>query len=152
MKRLTLTFVATLAALTVVGGLLLASKVSSQTVQLNPPKSRLGIYGVMGFVIVQIDPGSTVEQAGLKPGDIITALNDQITSIQEFQSTIASSAPGTSFDIEYLRFNPATGQAEQHKATIKTMPFTSGEKPGPRNLRASATTPALRLGPNCVAA
>lgn len=139
MKRLTLTFVATLAALTVVGGLLLASKVSSQAVQ-QPPKSRLGIIGVMGFILLKVEPGSTAEQAGLKPGDIITVLNDQITSIQEFQSAIGSSSPGTTFDIEYLRFNPATGMTEKHEAVVKAMPFTSGAKSGPRNLRVSAMT------------
>jgi membrane-associated protease RseP (regulator of RpoE activity) len=125
MKRSTFTFAATLAALIVVGALLLTSKASSQAVQGTNPQSRLGIYGVMGFVIVRVDSGSTSEQAGLKPGDIVTDLNGQLTSIQEFQNAIWSSPPGTALNITYLRFNQATGKAEEHKVTVKTMRFMS---------------------------
>lgn len=114
------------AALMIVGSLLVVSRSSSQIVQDgNSPQSRLGIYGVMGFVIVEVDPESAAGQAGLRPGDIVTHLNGQVTGIQEFQNAIWSSKPGTTLSIKYLRFDPATGKFEERETTVKTMPFTS---------------------------
>ena len=140
MRKRTLSVALTLLVLAA-AGTLLNFKASSQTTQNgNPPQSRLGIYGVMGFVIAEVDPGSTAEQAGLKPGDIVTSLNGQVTGIREFQSAIWSSPPGTTLNIEYLRFNPATGKAEENKATVRTMPFTSRAQSTLRNVRVSATT------------
>jgi membrane-associated protease RseP (regulator of RpoE activity) len=107
-------------------GMLVSRKVFPQTDQkVNPPQSRLGIYGVMGFVITEVDPNSTAAQAGLKPGDIVTGLNGQLTGIREFQGAIWSSPPETTLSIEYLRLNPATGKTEENKVTVKTMAFTA---------------------------
>jgi len=84
---------------------------------------------MMAFVIMDIMPGSAAEQAGLRPGDIVTALDGQISSIQDFQGKIGNSEPGTSFSVTYRRFNKSTGKMEERKATLQT-----------RALRASGTT------------
>ena len=89
------------------------------------PKSKLGVEGEMGFIISIIDPGSPLQQAGLEPGDIITGLNGQVTSIEKFQSDIATSAPGTAFEIRYLRFNSTSGKLEENTVAVKTVSFPS---------------------------
>lgn len=93
------------------------------------PRSIIGVSGVMAFVIMDIMPGSAAEQAGLRPGDIVTAMEGQINSIQDFQGKIVNSEPGTSFTITYRRFNRSTGEMEERKATVQT-----------RALRASGAT------------
>ncbi len=58
---------------------------SQETVPL--PKSFIGAFGVMAYVVMEVRPGSAAEQAGLQPGDIVTHLEEQITSIQDFRFT-----------------------------------------------------------------
>ena len=87
------------------------------------PKSIIGASGVMAFVIMDIRPGSAAEQAGLRPGDLVTALDGQIDSIQDFQGKIVNSEPGTSFSITYRRFNRSTGQMEERKGVVQTRAF-----------------------------
>src|SRR5882724_6079088 len=84
------------------------------------PKSIIGASGMMAFVIMDIMPGSAAEQAGPRPGDIVTALDGQISSIQDFQGKIGNSEPGTSFSVTYRRFNKSTGKMEERKATLQT--------------------------------
>jgi S1-C subfamily serine protease len=98
------------------------------------PKSIIGASGMMAFVIMEILPGSAAEQAGLRPGDMVTALDGQINSIQDFQGKIAKSEPGTSFSVTYRRFNQSTGAMEERKATIQT-----------RALRTSAAAAVSKL-------
>jgi S1-C subfamily serine protease len=87
------------------------------------PKSIIGASGVMAFVIMDIRPGSAAEQAGLRPGDLVTALDGEINSIQDFQGKIVNSEPGTSFSITYRRFNRSTGQMEERKGVVQTRAF-----------------------------
>jgi len=87
------------------------------------PKSIIGAIGVMAFVVKTVEPGSAAEQAGLKAGDLVTDLDEQVNSIEEFQKRIWQSKPGTAFRITYLRFNSATGQLEEHHTTIRTKAF-----------------------------
>ena len=104
------------------------------------PRARLGCKGVMGFVITTVESGSSVEQAGLKPGDIITDVGKvQINSIEQLQGIISTSDPGTPFEITYLRFNPATVTHEEHKATVKSRALRSQANPISDNTRKSAT-------------
>lgn len=105
------------------------------------PKSRLGVQGEMGFIITAVQPGSTAEQAGLKPGDIITStsLNGQVTSGEQFQKDIATSAAGTTIQITYLRFNSVTGNFEERTATVRTMPI-------PSQSQSSASSVPAKLG------
>jgi membrane-associated protease RseP (regulator of RpoE activity) len=87
------------------------------------PKSTIGARGLMAFVIKEILPGSAAEQAGLRPGDLVTVLEQQIESIQDFQGRIGNSEPGTSFKIVYQRFNRSTAEWEEHKGTIQSRAF-----------------------------
>ncbi len=101
-----------------------AQMANQQTENDRAPRSRLGIQGVPCYLITNIEPGSSVAQAGLRPGDIITHLNgEQLVNVEMFQEKITTSAPGTSFEITYLRFNPTTGSSEERRATVSTRPL-----------------------------
>jgi len=91
--------------------------------QIPEPKSIIGVTGMMAFVITQVSPSSAAEEAGLQPGDLVTVLDRQINSNQDFQQKIATSEPGTSFRITYRRFNRSTGQLEERKGTIQSRAF-----------------------------
>jgi membrane-associated protease RseP (regulator of RpoE activity) len=99
---------------------------SSNVVQqeiASEPKSMIGLRSVMAVVIKEVLPGSPAEQAGLRPGDLVTVLDEQIESMQDFQGRIGNSEPGTSFRITYQRFNRSTGEWIEHKGTIQTRAF-----------------------------
>ena len=92
------------------------------------PKSIIGAKGVMAFVVKTVEPGSAAEEAGLKAGDLVTGLDEQVNSIEEFQKRIWQSEPGTSFRVTYLRFNSATGALQEHATTIRTRAFGTSAK------------------------
>ena len=137
MKRRTYFITATVLALVIVGFCWQATTFS-QSNKSNLPQSKLGVKGEMGFVITIIDNDSPLRQAGLKPGDIITGLNEQVTSIEKFQQDVAASAPGTEFDITYLRFNSTTGKLEEQKTKVKTISFVSQTQRTARTIPARA--------------
>jgi S1-C subfamily serine protease len=122
------TIVVVMAAVTVTF-LLTPTMAMQQTQERVPtPKSIIGAKGVMAFVVKMVDSGSAAEQAGLKAGDLVTDLGEQINSIEEFQKKIWQSEPGTTFRVTYLRFNPATGQLEKHNTAIQTKAFSMSVK------------------------
>ncbi len=69
----------------------------------NPALQR--VYGVKsGVIIAEVTPGSPADQAGLKVGDAITAVDGKpIKSGDELVSEIASRKPGTKTKLSYLR-------------------------------------------------
>jgi S1-C subfamily serine protease len=82
------------------------------------PISEIAIIGVYGFVLKAVQPGSAAQQAGLRVGDVITSLNDQaLISMEEFQKQIHFSAPGTLFQIKYLRYNTRSGSLEESQTS-----------------------------------
>ena len=92
------------------------------------PRSIIGAKGVMAFVVKTVETGSAAEEAGLKAGDLVTGLDEQVNSIEEFQKRIWQSEPGTSFQVTYLRFNSATGELQEHETTIRTRAFSTSAK------------------------
>lgn len=123
MKKSAIVFAMAIAIVVIISIFMQVPQVFSQYPE--KPKSRLGIKGEMGFIITAIEPGSTIEQAGLKLGDIITStsLNGQITGAEQFQKDVATSVPGATIEITYLRFNPATRSFDERTLTVRTMPF-----------------------------
>ncbi|MBI5125570.1 MAG: PDZ domain-containing protein, partial [Planctomycetes bacterium] len=54
---------------------------------------RFGYDGEMGVVVVDVEPGSPAERAGIQPGDLIKEVNrERVHNLQEFQA-IASKGP-----------------------------------------------------------
>ncbi len=71
--------------------------------QPNPALQR--VYGIKnGVIIAEVTPGSPADQAGLKVGDAITAVDGkEIKSGDELVSEIAGRKPGSKSKLTYLR-------------------------------------------------
>jgi membrane-associated protease RseP (regulator of RpoE activity) len=123
MKKSTIVFTMSIAIVVIISIFIQVPQVFSQYPE--KPKSRLGVKGEMGFIIAAIEPGSAIEQAGLKPGDIITntSLSGQITSAEQLQKDVATSVPGAPIEITYRRFNPVTRSFDERTVTVRIMPF-----------------------------
>jgi len=75
----------------------------------------LDLKDVRGVIVGQVMPGSAGDRAGLKQGDVITALNDQpVNDSNQLRNRVASTAPGTDVTLTILR----DGREQQVKATL----------------------------------
>ncbi len=64
----------------------------------------LGIEPTNGVAIVQVQPGSGADRAGLRKGDVITNLNGvEISDPNVFRNSVASTAPGSAVTIKINR-------------------------------------------------
>ena len=70
-----------------------------------------------GAFINEVMPGSAADKAGLKAGDVITAINGQaISSFAEMRAKIATSGAGKEIDLTYLR----DGKSNNAKVTLQS--------------------------------
>ena len=77
--------------------------------------SSLGVKEGPGVVVYQVQGGSGAERAGLRRGDVITALNGQaVTDPNSFRNAIASTPPGTEITLTVKR----DGSERQVRATL----------------------------------
>lgn len=77
--------------------------------------SKMGVDQGPGVVVYQVQPGSAAERAGLRKGDIITALNGTpINDPNTFRNMIAASSPGTEVTLTVKR----GGSERQVRATL----------------------------------
>ena len=77
--------------------------------------SKLGVNDGPGVVVYQVQPGSGAERAGLRQGDVITALNGTaISDPNTFRNSIAGIAPGTEITLTVKR----DGSERQVRATL----------------------------------
>ena len=88
--------------------------------------SKLGVEQGPGVVVYQVQPGSAADRAGLRRGDIITALNGTAVNDQNsFRNMIAGTAPGSEVTLTVKR----DGREQQVRATLDE--FTpQAEQPG----------------------
>ncbi len=75
----------------------------------------LGLKESSGVLVSGVSPGSPAERAGIKAGDVITAINGQSANDgNDLRNRIASTPPGTEVTLTLLR----DGKERQVKATL----------------------------------
>jgi Do/DeqQ family serine protease len=68
------------------------------------PARELGVNETKGVVVAAVQSGGAAERAGMKKGDVITALNGaEVNDSNAFRNQVASIAPGTEVDLTVLR-------------------------------------------------
>jgi serine protease Do len=91
----------------------------------------LGMSETKGIIVNQVVPASAAERAGIRQGDVITALNGSpVNETNAFRNQIASMAPGTQVTLTFLRdnreqkitatlgeFKPETARTEGEEST-----------------------------------
>jgi Do/DeqQ family serine protease len=89
--------------------------------------SKLGINIGKGVVVVQVQPGSAAERAGLRKGDVITVFNGgEVVDANTFRNKVASTPPGTEVTLTIQR----DGREQQVRATLGE--FTPQPQPQPQ--------------------
>ena len=82
---------------------------------------RMGVTQGPGVVVYQVQSGSAADRAGLRAGDVITALNGEaVSDPNTFRNKIASTSPGSEITLNVRR----DGREQQVRATLGE--FTPG--------------------------
>jgi serine protease Do len=98
-----------------------------------------------GVIINSVRPGSAAEKAGIKVGDIVTAINGEPTDDRNIlRNKVAGTAPGTEIKITVLR----DGKTEELTATLDEFQTENAktEKPGNGNEEKSDNQSGGKLG------
>lgn len=79
---------------------------------INPDmEDALGVKNTKGALVASVKPGGPADEAGLKPGDVITKFGDQsIDRVRDLTWGVAKTAPGKSVDIEFIRAGQQTAR------------------------------------------
>jgi serine protease Do len=106
----------------------------------------LGIKQTEGALIAGVEGGSPADKAGLKRGDLVTAMNGKkIDDVTVLRNMVASSAPGTKVDFTVIRNGKemtitATLAEYREKQIIKKTEFENALK----GVTVQELTPGLR--------
>ena len=104
MQRLPISHVLLALALLAVSGLAMAKGRLGFSVQVATADETGTV--IREITVAAVNPGSAAEKAGLKPGDIITRLDDkplQGTDGRDFQASLGGAAPGQHLKLQVLR-------------------------------------------------
>ena len=99
----------------------------------------LNITNTQGVLVSQVTEGSAAEKAGIKPGDVITSINNQtIKSNSELRNAIGLSRVGDKLDVALIR-----DRKPMHvTAMITEIPTTAATAPNPH--AGSGAAPGFR--------
>jgi Do/DeqQ family serine protease len=87
------------------GGVVHRSKLGATIQDVTPDLAEsLGMHETRGALVSGVEPGSPADHAGLKQGDVITALDGRtVTDANTLRNQVASSAPGTTVSMTVMR-------------------------------------------------
>ena len=93
----------------------------------------LGMAEAKGVIVNSLLSGSAAERAGIRQGDVITAINDvAVSDSNAFRNRVASNAPGTSVTVTVLRDNREQKiRATLGEATAETARSENQNEGGP---------------------
>ncbi|HEX5887486.1 MAG TPA: PDZ domain-containing protein, partial [Pyrinomonadaceae bacterium] len=87
--------------------------------------TRLGVTQGPGVVVYNVQGGSAADRAGLRRGDVITALNgNAVSEPNSFRNQIASTPPGSEVTLTVRR----DGQEQQVRARLGEFTPTAQER------------------------
>src|SRR5262245_28323574 len=97
--------------------------------------SSLNLANMSGALVSGVEPGGAASRAGLKQGDVITAINGQkVADSNALRNRIAGTKPGSTVDLEVVR----NGKTENIRATLGALEQSpehasrdNGESDGP---------------------
>jgi S1-C subfamily serine protease len=76
-------------------------------------RERFGLAARQGALVVEMTPGSPADVAGVRPGDVLTALGDhRITSPEDLGAAVRAHRPGDRVELRWMR------GADQRSATV----------------------------------
>lgn len=102
----------------------------------------LGLKDTRGVLINSVQPGSPAEKAGLRAGDVVTALNgDTVDDPNALRNRIAGAAPGTEITLTVLR----DGHEQQVRARLTSL-STTKDSPSGASPESGPTGDRVRLG------
>ena len=80
--------------------------------------SSLKLANMSGALVSGVEPGGAASRAGLKQGDVITAINgEKIADSNALRNRIAGTKPGSTVDLEVVR----NGKTENVRATLAAL-------------------------------
>ncbi|MGE5357600.1 MAG: DegQ family serine endoprotease [Bacteroidales bacterium] len=83
----------------------------------------LGLKDVRGAIVASVQPDSAAAHAGIKQGDVITAVNGKaVNDSNGLRNEIAATAPGSKVELSVVR----DGREQQMAATLEQLPDKSG--------------------------
>ena len=97
----------------------------------------MGLSSTKGALVAETQPNSPAQTAGLRSGDVITAVNgDKIDSPRELSRRIAALGPEAKVELSYI-----------HDGAEKTTGMKLGALPNDKQAKAEATAPSDREAP-----
>jgi serine protease Do len=104
----------------------------------------LGLSTQKGALVNSAETGTPAAKAGLKAGDVITAVNgDPVATARELSRQIAGLKPGSKVELSYLR----NGKEQTASVELGSLPNERSAQVDPREER-SPQQLGLRLGPS----
>jgi serine protease Do len=107
--------------------------------------SSLNLNNTRGVLVREVEQGTPADRAGLKQGDVITALNNTpIADDNAFRNQVARTQPGTDIQLTILR----NGKEQQLRATLAelTVKNAANDQSGKDDSASSSDTGKLGLG------